>query len=448
MSPEDQTISLSGWVRTKRDSKNVTFFELNDGSCLANIQVIFDRTANEGGLVGALDAVQTGAAVDVTGTLVASPGQGQSVEIHGTDVTVVGAAPADTYPLQKKRHSFEYLREIAHLRPRTNTFGAIARVRHAVSFAIHRFLHERGFIYVHTPLITSSDAEGAGELFRVTTLPAGEKHEDLSEDFFGKPGFLTVSGQLNVESYAQALERVYTFGPAFRAENSNTSRHLAELWMIEPEIAFCDLHCCIDLAEEFIKEVLQSVIEECPEDMAFFDKRIRPGIIEELRKVMETPFRRLPYTEAIEILQASGRKFEFPVSWGSDLQSEHERYLAEEHFNGPVVLTDYPRDIKAFYMRRNDDGKTVAAMDILVPHLGEIVGGSQREERLDYLEARIDEAGLPKEAYWWYLDLRRFGSVPHSGFGLGLDRFVQYVTGMQNIRDVIPFPRTVGNLSF
>ena len=321
-------------------------------------------------------------------------------------------------------------------------------MRHAASFAIHRFLHEHGFIYVHTPLITSSDAEGAGELFRVTTLPAAEKHEDLSEDFFGKPGFLTVSGQLNVESYAQALERVYTFGPAFRAENSNTSRHLAELWMIEPEIAFCDLHCCIDLAEAFIKEVLQSVLEECPEDMAFFDKRIRPGIIEELRRVIETPFRRLPYTEAVEILQASGREFEFPVSWGSDLQSEHERYLAEEHFNGPVVLTDYPKDIKAFYMRRNDDGNTVAAMDILVPHLGEIVGGSQREERLDYLEARIDEAGLPKEAYWWYLDLRRFGSVPHSGFGLGLDRFVQYVTGMQNIRDVIPFPRTVGNLNF
>ncbi|MFP4483378.1 MAG: asparagine--tRNA ligase [Spirochaetota bacterium] len=447
MTPEDQTISLSGWVRTKRDSKSVTFFELNDGSCLANVQVIVDR-ADDGSPAEALDAVQTGAAVEITGTLVASPGQGQSVEIHGTQVTVVGPAPADSYPLQKKRHSFEYLREIAHLRPRTNTFGAIARVRHAVSFAIHRFFHERGFIYVHTPLITSSDAEGAGELFRVTTLSPAEKHEDLSEDFFGKPSFLTVSGQLNVETYAQALERVYTFGPAFRAENSNTSRHLAELWMIEPEIAFCDLHCCIDLAEEFIKVILQSLLQECPEDMAFFDKRIRPGIIEELQRVMDTPFRRLTYTEAIEILEASGKEFEFPVRWGGDLQSEHERYLAEEHFNGPVVLTDYPKDIKAFYMRRNDDGRTVAAMDVLVPHLGEIVGGSQREERLDRLEGRIDESGLPKEAYWWYLDLRRFGSVPHSGFGLGLDRFVQYVTGMQNIRDVIPFPRTVGNLSF
>jgi asparaginyl-tRNA synthetase len=317
-----------------------------------------------------------------------------------------------------------------------------------LSFAVHRFLNERGFLYVHTPLITSSDAEGAGELFRVTTLPAGEKHDDLSEDFFGKPGFLTVSGQLNVEAYASALERVYTFGPAFRAENSNTTRHLAELWMIEPEIAFCDLDCCIDLAEDFITEILRTVLSECEEDMAFFDKRIRPGIIEELSHVVEQPFKRVPYTEAVSILEASGQKFEFPVSWGSDLQSEHERYLAETHFNGPIVITDYPKEIKAFYMRQNDDGRTVAAMDILVPHLGEIVGGSQREERLDRLESRIDELGLPKEAYWWYLDLRRFGTVPHAGFGLGLDRLVQYVTGMQNIRDVIPFPRTVGNLKF
>jgi asparaginyl-tRNA synthetase len=458
MTPEEQTIALEGWVRTKRDSKNVTFFELNDGSCLGSIQVIFDRAgagapegapASDGAsLLSTLDKVQTGAAVAVEGRLVASPGTGQSVELHGAKLTVIGPAPADSYPLQKKRHSFEYLREIAHLRPRTNTFGAVARVRNTLSFAVHRFLNERGFVYVHTPLITSSDAEGAGELFRVTTLPAEEKHADLSGDFFGKPGFLTVSGQLNVEAYAAALERVYTFGPAFRAENSNTTRHLAELWMIEPEIAFCDLDCCIDLAEEFISDILRTVLSECQEDMAFFDKRIRPGIIEELSHVVEQPFKRVPYTEAVEILEASGQAFEFPVSWGSDLQSEHERYLAETHFNGPIVITDYPKEIKAFYMRQNDDGRTVAAMDILVPHLGEIIGGSQREERLDRLESRIDELGLPKDAYWWYLDLRRFGTVPHAGFGLGLDRLVQYVTGMQNIRDVIPFPRTVGNLKF
>ena len=456
MVPEEQSLTLSGWVRTTRESKNVIFCELNDGSCLSNIQIIFDRSAaglDKGGeaatqLNEALDALQTGASIEATGTLVPSPGKGQSVELHGTRLRIIGGAPGDSYPLQKKRHSFEYLREIAHLRPRTNTFGAVARVRHTLSYAIHRFFHERDFLYVHTPLITSSDAEGAGELFRVTTLPPDKVHEDLSADFFGKPGYLTVSGQLNLEAYAAALERVYTFGPAFRAENSNTTRHLAELWMVEPEVAFCDLDCCIDLAEEFITDLLRTLLRERSEDMAFFDKRIRPGLIDELQHVIDRPITRLPYGEAVNILEQSGQSFEFPVSWGGDLQSEHERYLAETHFGGPIAITDYPKEIKAFYMRQNDDGRTVRAMDILVPHLGEIVGGSQREERLDRVEGRIDELDLPKEAYWWYLDLRRFGSVPHSGFGLGLDRLVQYVTGMQNIRDVIPFPRTVGNLNF
>jgi len=444
--PVEQEISVHGWVRTKRDSKNVTFFEVNDGSCLSNLQVIFDRAEMEN--TGELDRVQTGASVEVTGTLVSSPGKGQKVELHGKSVHVVGESPQESYPLQKKRHSFEYLREIAHLRPRTNTFGAVARVRNAMSFAIHRFFQEREFLYVHTPIITASDAEGAGAMFQVTTLPPGKETQDYSEDFFGKRAFLTVSGQLSAENYACALERVYTFGPTFRAENSNTTRHLAEFWMIEPEAAFCDIHCNMDLAEEFLKYILRYVLEQCEEDMAFFNLRIQQGLIDSLRHVVETPFRRISYTEAVDALVGSGEKFEYPVSWGSDLQSEHEKYLTETVYHGPVIVTDYPRDIKAFYMKQNDDGKTVRAMDILVPRLGEIIGGSEREADLNRLEARIRELGLEMDAYWWYLDLRRFGTVPHSGFGLGFERLIQYVTGMQNIRDVIPFPRSVKNAEF
>jgi asparaginyl-tRNA synthetase len=452
MEPEQQTVTLRGWVRTKRDTKNVTFFELNDGSCLSNIQVIFERAENAP--LEELDRAQTGASVRVTGTVEASPGKEQSVELHGTELEVVGEAPADSYPLQKKRHSFEYLREIAHLRPRTNTFGAIARVRNALSAAIHRFYQERGFVYVHTPIITTSDTEGAGELFQVTTIPletlarSGSTDVDYDEDFFAKPSYLTVSGQLNAEVYALALEKVYTFGPTFRAENSNTSRHLAEFWMIEPEVAFCDIHCNMDLAEEFVRYILRDVLETCAEDMAFFDKRIYPGLLESLQHVVDSPFRRIRYDEAVEQLEKSGVEFEYPVSWGKDLQSEHEKYLTETVYKEPVIVTDYPKDIKAFYMKLNDDERTVRAMDVLVPRLGEIIGGSEREDRYDVLKRRIEEMGLAEDDYWWYLDLRRFGSAPHSGFGLGFERLVQYVTGMQNIRDVIPFPRTPRNADF
>ncbi len=443
-------ITISGWVRTKRDTKNVCFFELNDGSSLQNLQVIVDKQQVDPG--ANLDRLQTGASVEVTGTVVPSPGGNQRVELSAAHFHVIGEAPSDTYPLQKKRHSFEFLREIAHLRPRTNTFGAVARVRNAASFAIHRFFQERGYSYVHTPIITASDAEGAGEMFQVTTLDLGKVASsgpvDYSADFFGKPAFLTVSGQLNAEIYACALERVYTFGPTFRAENSNTTRHLAEFWMIEPEMAFCDIHCNMDVAESFIKFVLGEVLRTCPEDMAFFDQRIEPGILDSLRAVIEKPFFRVSYTEAMKELETSGEHFDFPVAWGSDLQSEHEKFLTEKVYKGPVIVTDYPKEIKAFYMKQNDDGKTVRAMDILVPRLGEIIGGSQREEDLGRLESRIRELGLKEEAYWWYLDLRRFGTVPHSGFGLGFERLIQYVTGMQNIRDVIPFPRAVKTADF
>ncbi len=442
--------SVRGWVRTRRRTKHVSFVEVNDGSCLSSLQVVLDgntRVSDDAGLA-------TGAAVVAHGVLQESPGSGQAVELLAEEVNVVGPVPAESYPLQKKRHSFEYLREIAHLRPRTNTFGAVTRVRNAISHAIHTFFQERGFFWIHTPLITSSDAEGAGSLFNVTTIDpdAPPRAEDgalnWEEDFFGKRTFLTVSGQLNVESYACSMDRVYTFGPTFRAENSNTSRHLAEFWMVEPEIAFCTLAANIDLAEEFLAEILSSVLERCPEDMAFFDKRIQPGVVEKLRGVAEGNFTRITYDEAIEHLRASGRSFEYHVEWGADLQSEHERYLTEEVFHGPVTITDYPRQIKAFYMKQNDDGRTVRAMDLLVPGLGEIIGGSERENDLDTLQRRITELGIDPEPYWWYLDLRRFGSVPHSGFGLGLERFVQYVTGMQNIRDVIPFPRAVGQCEF
>ncbi|MFP3960655.1 MAG: asparagine--tRNA ligase, partial [Spirochaetaceae bacterium] len=435
MEPQQQTVTLHGWVRTKRDTKNVVFFELNDGSCLSNVQIIFER--GPGSPEEELDRAQTGASVRVTGTIEPSPGREQSVEVHGSELTVVGEAPADNYPLQKKRHSFEYLREIAHLRPRTNTFGAVARVRNALSAAIHTFFQERGFIYVHTPIITASDTEGAGELFQVTTIPLetlarSERSEVAYErDFFGQPAYLTVSGQLNAEAYALALEKVYTFGPTFRAENSNTSRHLAEFWMIEPEVAFCDIHCNMDLAEEFIRRILGDLLETCPEDMAFFDKRIQPGLLESLRHVVDSPFRRISYQEAIERLGAAAVDFEYPVAWGSDLQSEHEKYLTETVYGEPVIVTDYPKEIKAFYMKLNDDERTVRAMDVLVPRLGEIIGGSEREDRYAVLKRRIAEMGLAEENYEWYLDLRRFGSAPHSGFGLGFERLVQYVTGMQ-----------------
>ena len=452
LQPQQQTVTVHGWVRTKRDTKNVTFFELNDGSCLSNVQVIFDR--GENAPLAELDRAQTGASVRVTGTVEASPGKEQSVELHGTALEVIGEAPADSYPLQKKRHSFEYLREIAHLRPRTNTFGAVARVRNALSNAIHGFYQDRGFIYVHTPIITASDTEGAGELFQVTTIPlealvhSKEAEVAYEKDFFGRPAYLTVSGQLNAEVYALALEKVYTFGPTFRAENSNTSRHLAEFWMIEPEVAFCDITCNMDLAEEFVRHILRHVLDDCAEDMAFFDKRIHPGLIDSLKHVVDSPFRRISYDEAVEQLEASGVDFEYPVSWGSDLQSEHEKYLTEVVYKEPLIVTDYPKEIKAFYMKLNDDERTVRAMDVLVPRLGEIIGGSEREDRYDVLERRITEMGLAPENYWWYLELRKFGGAPHSGFGLGFERLVQYVTGMQNIRDVIPFPRTPKNAAF
>ncbi len=449
---DGRSVCVAGWVRTKRAGKSVTFLEVNDGSCLSNIQATVTGTDPE--LTGAVEPVSTGASVVVTGTLVESPGRNQTVEIAVTGLVLVGASPGDEYPLQKKRHSFEFLREIAHLRPRTNTFGAIARVRNHLSFAIHRFFNERGFLYVHTPIITASDAEGAGELFQVTTLdmeklPGSSAPEvDYSRDFFGRPAFLTVSGQLNAEIYASAMDRVYTFGPTFRAENSNTARHLAEFWMIEPEVSFCDIHGNMDLAEEFLRVLIRGLLEECEEDLAFFDQRIEKGLVESLRTVAESSFHRVTYTEAVEALARSGASFEYPVGWGKDLQSEHEKFLTEQVYRGPVIVTDYPRDIKAFYMKQNDDGKTVRGMDVLVPRLGEIIGGSQREEDLRALERRIAELGLNREDYWWYLELRRFGTVPHSGFGLGFERFVQYCTGMQNIRDVIPFPRTPGNAAF
>ncbi|MFW6355367.1 MAG: asparagine--tRNA ligase [Spirochaetota bacterium] len=450
MQPGAQSVTVAGWVRTKRTGKSVTFLEINDGSCLSNVQAIVDAD-----LAKAVEPVTTGSSVIVTGSLVESMGKNQKVEISVSALELVGTASGEEYPLQKKRHSFEFLREIAHLRPRTNTFGAIARVRNHLSFAIHRFFQERGFLYVHTPLITASDAEGAGRLFQVTTLDldaiargTSGKGVDYGRDFFGRRAYLTVSGQLNAETYASALDRVYTFGPTFRAENSNTTRHLAEFWMIEPEVAFCDIDCNMDLAEEFIKQLISGLLTECEEDMDFFDLRIEKGLIESLRSVAESTFHRITYTEAIEALAGSGREFEFPVSWGADLQSEHEKFLTEEVYKRPVIVTDYPRDIKAFYMKQNEDGKTVRGMDVLVPRLGEIIGGSQREEDRAALERRITEIGLEPDDYWWYLDLRRYGTVPHSGFGLGFERFIQYCTGMQNIRDVIPFPRTPGNAAF
>jgi asparaginyl-tRNA synthetase len=444
-------ITVEGWIRTRRDSKGVTFLELNDGSSMKNLQVVIEESLP--GFDSFSKSLTTGASIVAAGLLVESPGQGQAVELKASSITIVGNAPAEEYALQKKRHSFEFLRDIAHLRPRTNSFGAVARVRSAMSFAIHRYFQEHGFVYVHTPIITGSDCEGAGQMFQVTTLPLenvplADGAIDYAQDFFGKKAALTVSGQLEGEAYALALKNIYTFGPTFRAENSNTSRHLAEFWMIEPEMAFCDIHGNMDVAEEFLKYIFRYVLETCPDDMDFFNSRISQGIIENLRHIITSDFRRVTYTEAVEQLIKSGQSFEFPVAWGIDLQSEHEKFLTEKVYNQPVILTDYPKEIKAFYMKLNDDGKTVRAMDILVPRLGEIVGGSEREADLGKLSARITECGLNPDDYWWYLDLRRFGTVPHAGFGLGFERVIQFVTGMQNIRDVIPFPRAVKTLEF
>lgn len=445
-------VLLQGWVRTRRDSKGgFSFIELNDGSCLGNVQVIADgKLPNYESEIKKLPA---GASVAVEGEVRASPAKGQATEVVAKSVRLSGAADPESYPLQKKHHSFEFLRTIAHLRPRTNTFGAVCRVRNCVSRSIHQFYQEQGFLYLNTPIITSSDCEGAGQLFRVTTLdpanvPKAEGAVDYKKDFFERPTYLTVSGQLQAEIFACALGKVYTFGPTFRAENSNTTRHLAEFWMVEPEMAFYDLNDNMDLAEAFLKRICTDVLEQCGEDMQFFKDRIDATAVETLEGVRNSKFLRLTYTEAVDVLQKSGETFEYTVAWGHDLQAEHERYLTEKKFKCPVILYDYPRTLKPFYMRVNDDGKTVRAMDVLVPRVGEIIGGSQREERLDVLEERMREQKLDPKAYWWYLDLRRYGTVPHSGFGLGLERTVQFVTGMGNIRDVIPFPRTPGNAEF
>jgi len=446
-----KVVTLRGWVRTARHSKGVSFLEVSDGSCFAGLQVVAAPGLEN--FEAEVRHIQTGCAVSVTGELVDSPGKGQRFELQAQCVEVVGAV-AEDYPLQKKRHSFEFLRTLAHLRPRTNTLGAVLRVRNAAAMAIHEFFQERGFLLLHTPIITSSDAEGAGQMFRVSTLDAGDPPRDergavdFGQDFFGRETFLTVSGQLEAEIAALALTNVYTFGPTFRAENSNTSRHLAEFWMIEPEMAFCDLDGNVDLAEEFLKHVFTRVLDRCPDDMAFFNERIDKTVLETLNHIIETPFERISYTEAVEILQRSSETFEFPVTWGVDLQSEHERYLTETHIGKPVVVTDYPASIKAFYMYLNEDERTVRAMDVLVPKVGEIVGGSQREHRLDSLKRRMAEQNLDEAHYWWYLDLRRYGTAPHSGFGLGFERIVQFMTGMANIRDVIPFPRVPGSAEF
>lgn len=434
----DQSVTVQGWVRTKRELKEFTFLEVNDGSSLANLQVILEPTLPD--YENVLKIISTGTAIAVSGNLVPSPGKGQNIELKAAEITLYGDCPAD-YPLQKKRHSFEFLRTIAHLRARTNTLGAVMRVRNACATAIHTFFQEKGFIWVHTPIITANDCEGAGELFTVTSLDL-KKPANFAEDFFGKRAYLTVSGQLQAEVMAMALSNVYTFGPTFRAENSNTSRHLAEFWMVEPEMAFCDLEGDQDLAEAFLKYIFKFVLENCPEDLQFFNERIDKTVLSTAENIVNSEFGRITYSEAIELLEKADRQFEFPVEWGVDLQSEHERYLAEELFKKPVIVTNYPKTIKAFYMRLDDNNKTVSAMDILAPKIGEIIGGSQREERLDVLIQRMQEQGMNPDDLWWYLDLRRYGSVPHAGFGLGFERLVQFMTGMTNIRDVIPFPRT------
>ncbi|MEB3341908.1 asparagine--tRNA ligase [Okeania sp.] len=449
--PNDQ-ITIQGWVRTKRELKEFAFVEVNDGSSLANLQVVLNPDLPNYQEI--LQQINTGASVEMTGVLVESPAKGQRIELKAESAIAYGDADPQTYPLQKKRHSFEFLRTIAHLRGRTNTYGAVFRVRNACANAVHKFFQERGFLWVHTPIISASDCEGAGEMFTVTNfdlkkVPLTEKQDvDFSQDFFGKQSFLTVSGQLEAEIMATAFSNVYTFGPTFRAENSNTSRHLAEFWMIEPEMAFCDLEGNMDLAEEFLKYIFKSVLESCPEDMEFFNQRIDKTVLETADTIINNSFERISYTEAVSLLEKTDKKFEYPVEWGLDLQSEHERYLCEELFKKPVIVTDYPAKIKAFYMRLNDDDKTVRAMDVLVPKVGEIIGGSQREERLNILEKRINEQEMNKEELWWYLDLRKYGTVPHAGFGLGFERVVQFMTGMGNIRDVIPFPRAPLTVDF
>ena len=449
-----ESVVTYGWVRTRRDSKaGMSFVTVHDGSCFDALQVVVpNELPNYHSEVVKLSA---GCSVEVRGEVVASPGKGQAVELRATEVKVVGwVEDPETYPMQPKRHSFEYLREVAHLRSRTNVIGAVTRVRHCLAAAIHRFFHDNGFFWIHTPIITASDCEGAGQMFRVSTLDLAnlprdsEGGIDFSQDFFGRQSYLTVSGQLNVETYCLALSKVYTFGPTFRAEDSNTSRHLAEFWMIEPEIAFADLAADADLAERFLKYIFSALLQERDDDMRFFAQRIDKGCIDRLEKFIEASFERVEYTDAIRMLEKSKKKFEFPVSWGIDLQSEHERYLSEELIGRPVVVMNYPKDIKAFYMRLNDDDRTVAAMDVLAPGIGEIIGGSQREERLDVLDRRLEELELDKSVYGWYRDLRRYGTVPHAGFGLGFERTIQYATGMTNIRDVIPFPRTPGHAEF
>jgi len=464
--PQSQETAVSGWVRTKRDMKNLVFVEVNDGSCFSGIQCAFDRGSNlDGQTEAALSVLSTGASVKISGKLVPSPASGQAVEIAAKTLLVLGDAPADAagdiqaYPLQKKRHSLEFLREIAHLRARTNTFGAVARLRSRLAFAIHRYFQENDFHYLHTPIITAGDCEGAGAMFQVTTLEAqaiakaqAEGGVNYSKDFFGKKTFLTVSGQLEAETYATAISRVYTFGPTFRAENSNTVRHLAEFWMVEPEVAFAELADDMALAEDFLKYVFNAALNECADELAFFDAHVEKGIIDNLKQVVNAKFSHITYTDAVKELEkaSAGNKglFEFEPHWGCDLQSEHEKYLTEKVAGGPVIVTDYPKEIKAFYMKLNDDGKTVRAMDVLVPRLGEIIGGSQREDNLERLVKRMGEMRLKAEDYSWYLDLRRYGSVPHAGFGLGFERLIQYVSGMANIRDVIPYPRAVGQAEF
>jgi len=449
--PKEQIVELNGWVKSCRHSKNVSFIDLNDGSCLNNLQIIVEP--NLANYQAEIQTIGTGCAIKVSGRLQDSPAKGQQLELHAESVAIIGkTAPA--YPLQKKRHSFEFLREIAHLRPRTNSLGAVARIRSSLSFAVHRFFQERDFCHIHTPIISTGDCEGAGETFTVTALTLDDFQKSngnknlWQDDFFGRQANLTVSGQLEAEAYAMALGNVYTFGPTFRAEHSNTSRHLAEFWMIEPEVAFCDLEGDIALAEEFIKFLVQHALENCREDLEIFGSHIDKGLFERLEKVGTKPFARLSYSEAITTLEGSGKKFKYPVKWGIDLQSEHERFLCEEIFDGPLVLSNYPKDIKPFYMRLNDDAKTVAAMDIMLPGIGEIIGGSQREERLEPLIARMTELEMELDGYQWYLDLRRYGSAPHAGFGLGFERLIQYITGIPNIREVIPFPRTPGSAGF
>lgn len=448
-----QNVTLQGWVRTLRESNaGIAFVSLYDGSDLSGIQAVVPNTLSNYDVVKALTS---GCAVEISGELVSSQGKGQNLEVQAHSVTVIGNVDnPENYPIQPKRHSMEFLRSVAHLRPRTNVIAAVTRIRHAVSMAIHSFMSDNGFYWIHTPIITASDCEGAGDLFRVSTLDSLKPpltdtgRVDFSQDFFGTEAFLAVSGQLNVEAYAQSMAKVYTFGPTFRAENSNTSRHLAEFWMVEPEVAFTDLSGCADLAEDMLKSICQTLLANHAEDMQFFTKFVDKGTLQRVEALAHSGFARITYSDAVDILLQSGKDFEFPVEWGIDLQSEHERYLVEEHFNKPAVVTDYPKQIKSFYMRLNDDGKTVAAMDVLAPGIGEIIGGSQREERLDVLQSRMLEAGLNPDDYDWYLDLRRYGSTPHAGFGLGLERLVSYVTGVANVRDVIAFPRTPGHVDY